>query len=245
MDENSSARKREEAIEAPEAKQQEPAAKESTAETEAQNEEHKPNPPPKPLKPTFTILDALSATGLRALRYAHEIPFTTSITANDLLPAATKAIKLNVQHNKLEGKIKAVTGNALTHMYSLVGENCKDDKGRTVPSGKYDVIDLDPYGTAAPFLDAAVQSVRDDGGLLCVTCTDAGVWASNGYPEKAYSLYGGIPIKGMHSHEGGLRPFIQLLHQPRDMVWQSSLCSPFPSISTPAYLSESTSPPQM
>ena len=67
------------------------------------------------------------------------------------------------------------------------------------------MIDLDPYGTAAPFLDAAVQSVRDDGGLLCVTCTDAGVWASNGYPEKAYSLYGGIPIKGMHSHEGGLR----------------------------------------
>jgi tRNA (guanine26-N2/guanine27-N2)-dimethyltransferase len=26
-----------------------------------------------------------------------------------------------------------------------------------------DVVDLDPYGTAAPFLDAAVQAVRDDG----------------------------------------------------------------------------------
>ncbi len=67
------------------------------------------------------------------------------------------------------------------------------------------MIDLDPYGTAAPFLDAAVQAVRDDGGLLCVTCTDAGVWASNGYPEKCFALYGGTPIKGQHSHEGGLR----------------------------------------
>jgi tRNA (guanine26-N2/guanine27-N2)-dimethyltransferase len=168
------------------------------AQTNTQNPKITPSPP-------FTILDALSATGLRALRYAQEIPFTTSITANDLLPEATKTIEMNVRHNRLEHKINAVTGNALSHMYSLVGENCRDDKGRPVPSLKYDVIDLDPYGTAAPFLDAAVQSVRDDGGLLCVTCTDAGVWASNGYPEKAYSLYGGIPIKGLHSHEGGLR----------------------------------------
>jgi tRNA (guanine26-N2/guanine27-N2)-dimethyltransferase len=155
-------------------------------------------------QPTFTILDALSATGLRALRYVQEIPFATSVTANDLLPAATETINLNVQHNGLTGKIVSTTGNALTHMYSLVGEGT-DHKGRPKPSKKYDVIDLDPYGTAAPFLDAAIQSVRDDGGLLCVTCTDAGVWASNGYPEKAYSLYGGIPIKGLHSHEGGLR----------------------------------------
>ena len=177
----------------------------ATEQKDVQHEGQDPNPPTKPVNPTFTILDALSATGLRALRYVNEIPFTTSVTANDLLPAATKTIKLNIQHNKLEEKIKAVTGNALTHMYSFVGDNTKDDKGRVLPSKKYDVIDLDPYGTAAPFLDAAVQSVRDDGGLLCVTCTDAGVWASNGYPEKAYSLYGGVPIKGMHSHEGGLR----------------------------------------
>lgn len=32
---------------------------------------------------------------------------------------------------------------------------------------RFDVIDLDPYGSAAPFLDAAVQAVSD-GGLLAV-----------------------------------------------------------------------------
>ncbi|KAI9645217.1 RNA methyltransferase tRNA(m5U54)methyltransferase [Ciborinia camelliae] len=172
-----------------------------TIEVPETKENQEPTKPANPINPRFKILDALSATGLRALRYAQEIPFATSITANDLLPAATKTIELNVKHNKLENKIKAVTGNALTHMYSLVGDDCKDGSG----SRKYDVIDLDPYGTAAPFLDAAVQAVRDDGGLLCVTCTDAGVWASNGYPEKAYSLYGGVTVKGQHSHEGGLR----------------------------------------
>jgi tRNA (guanine26-N2/guanine27-N2)-dimethyltransferase len=179
--------------------------KESTETASYLNGDQDPKPVAKPIEPTFTILDALSATGLRALRYAKEIPFTTSITANDLLPAATKMIDTNVKYNKLEDKIKSVTGNALTHMYSLAGDNCENERGKKVRSEKYDVIDLDPYGTAAPFLDAAVQSVREDGGLLCVTCTDAGVWASNGYPEKSYSLYGGIPIKGMHSHEGGLR----------------------------------------
>ena len=28
---------------------------------------------------------------------------------------------------------------------------------------KFDVIDLDPYGSAVPFLDAAMQSISDGG----------------------------------------------------------------------------------
>lgn len=152
-------------------------------------------------KTRFKILDALSATGLRALRYAHEIPFVSQVTANDLSKQATQAIQANVKHNKLEDKITAVTGNAMSHMYSFVGHPAEKDWNK---EGRYDVIDLDPYGTAATFLDGAVQAVNN-GGMLCVTCTDAGVWASCGYPEKCFSLYGGTPIKGLHSHEGGLR----------------------------------------
>ncbi|KUI53746.1 tRNA (guanine(26)-N(2))-dimethyltransferase [Cytospora mali] len=159
------------------------------------------------IKAPFTILDALSATGLRALRYAQEMPFVTKVTANDLDPSAVESIKRNISHNKLEDKIEVTKGDALGHMYMKIVENMAlTDKERSQgKSKKYDVLDLDPYGTAATFLDAAVQAVRDDGGLLCVTCTDAGVWASNGYPEKAFALYGGIPVKGSHSHEVGLR----------------------------------------
>jgi tRNA (guanine26-N2/guanine27-N2)-dimethyltransferase len=39
---------------------------------------------------------------------------------------------------------------------------------------RFDVVDLDPYGSPAVFLDGAVQSVKD-GGLLLVTCTDMAV----------------------------------------------------------------------
>ncbi|KAI9881839.1 MAG: RNA methyltransferase tRNA(m5U54)methyltransferase, partial [Watsoniomyces obsoletus] len=91
--------------------------------------------------------------------------------------------------------------DARAYMYSKVGNERSTSDSYV---HRFDVVDLDPYGTAAPFLDAAIQCLSD-GGLLCVTCTDAGVFASNGYPEKAYALYGGIPSKAPWSHEAGLR----------------------------------------
>ena len=154
-------------------------------------------------QPSFRILDALSATGLRALRYAKEIPMATTITANDLSASATASIKLNAEHNKLSDKINPTTGDAIEHMHRAAARAAGGQM-------HYHVIDLDPYGTAAPFLDAAVRAVVD-GGLLCVTCTDAGVFASLGYLEKTYSQYGGLPLKGPHAHEGGLRLIVHAI----------------------------------
>lgn len=150
------------------------------------------------LAASFTILDALSATGLRALRYAAEIPSVSKVVANDLSASAIDSMKTNIDYNELQDRIQPNQGDARVYMYGLGAAQ------------KFDVIDLDPYGTAASFMDAALQGVKD-GGLLCVTCTDAGVWASVGYAEKSFSLYGGIPIKGSHSHEGGLRLILNAL----------------------------------
>ncbi|EFW15044.1 RNA methyltransferase tRNA(m5U54)methyltransferase [Coccidioides posadasii str. Silveira] len=161
-----------------------------------------------PWTPSFTILDALSATGLRALRYAKEIPFATQVVANDLSALAIASMKNNIKHNRVDDIVRPNNGDACSYMYSILGPQKPHKDGSYF--GKFDVVDLDPYGTAAPFMDAAVQAVTD-GGMLCVTCTDAGVFAATGYPEKAYALYGGIPIKGVHSHEGGLRLILHAL----------------------------------
>ncbi|RDA86987.1 hypothetical protein CP532_6727, partial [Ophiocordyceps camponoti-leonardi (nom. inval.)] len=157
----------------------------------------------KPLK----ILDALSASGLRALRYGHELPFPTAITANDLSASAVASIQRNVQHNGLQDVISVTNNDALALMYRCIANDLdkRDRHGNPAKSHKFDVIDLDPYGTAAPFFDAALQSVRDDGGLLCITCTDSAVWAGHSYCEKAFALYGGVPVKGPYSHEAALR----------------------------------------
>lgn len=52
------------------------------------------------------------------------------------------------------------------------------------------MIDLDPYGSVVPFLDAAVSAVRD-GGLLCITCTDTRVLCG---PDlaKCFYYYGSV-----------------------------------------------------
>lgn len=156
----------------------------------------------------FSILDALSASGLRALRYAKEIPFATRIVSNDISPSAIESMKMNIKHNGVEETVHPNTGDACAYMYSLAGQPKHNHQGAHL--SKFDVVDLDPYGTAVPFMDAAVQCIGD-GGMLCVTCTDTAVFASNGYPEKAHALYGGTPLKGPHSHEGGLRLVINAL----------------------------------
>ncbi|RPA81786.1 N2,N2-dimethylguanosine tRNA methyltransferase, partial [Ascobolus immersus RN42] len=138
----------------------------------------------------FSILDALSASGLRAIRYALEIPGLNSVTAVDNSTTSILEIQRNIEVNGVTAKVDYVYDDTVAFMHSR--------------SREFSVIDLDPYGSAAPFLDAAITAVKD-GGLLCVTCTDAAVWASSAYPEKCFALYGGIPSKGDYSHEAGIR----------------------------------------
>lgn len=55
----------------------------------------------------ITILEALSATGLRSIRYAKEIPGVKQIVANDLSKKAFEDIKTNIQDNKVEDIVTA------------------------------------------------------------------------------------------------------------------------------------------
>ena len=53
------------------------------------------------------ILEALSATGLRSLRYALEVPDLREVIANDISLAAFEAIQRNINFNQLSGKVTA------------------------------------------------------------------------------------------------------------------------------------------
>ncbi|KAL7009826.1 RNA methyltransferase tRNA(m5U54)methyltransferase [Cystobasidiomycetes sp. EMM_F5] len=190
----------------------------------------------------FTLFEGLSATGLRSIRYAKEIPLLKWVQANDLSSAAADNIALNVEFNGLGG---SATRDAVSHKSSGASTSANTEdiasstdkapiqsangkgKQRISPSTdskvrvsrgdcmavlyshrsekeRFDVVDLDPYGTAAPFIDGAVQAVTD-GGLLCVTCTDLAVLAGTNYPEKCFSNYGGLPVKAEFTHEVALR----------------------------------------
>lgn len=100
---------------------------------------------PYPPKEGISILDALSATGLRSVRYLKEIPGVNNVTINDLDPLATAAARNNCKNNNIENdKVTFNTGNAVSLMYDASIDLDKH----------FDVIDLDPYGTACPFIDS-------------------------------------------------------------------------------------------
>lgn len=156
--------------------------------------------PPHPPSDGITVLDALAATGLRSVRYLKEIPKIKHVTINDLLPEATTAALVNIRSNGIDAeKVIVNNGDACMLMYQHRDSNTQ-----------YDVIDLDPYGSAAPFLDSAVQAVSADGGLLCVTCTDSPVLSGN-YPEVCYAKYGSMPIKCKYVHEMALRVLLNAI----------------------------------
>ena len=174
-----------------EAAQQENTEEEHTETLSPTNETKQPNGSNLPRR-KITILEALSATGLRAIRYALEIPHVSTVLANDMSPDAISSIHRNISHNTLPpGLVTATCSDANSLMYSR-------------HSNRVDVVDLDPYGTAAPFIDSAIQAIAGDG-LLCVTCTDMSVLAGIGYPEKCYANYGGSPVKQEYTHEVALR----------------------------------------
>nr|XP_019601780.1 PREDICTED: tRNA (guanine(26)-N(2))-dimethyltransferase isoform X3 [Rhinolophus sinicus] len=138
------------------------------------------------------VLEGLAASGLRSIRFAREVPGLQSVVANDASARAVDLIRHNVQLNKVAHLVRPSQADARMLMYQ-----------HQRVSERFDVIDLDPYGSPAPFLDAAVQAVSE-GGLLCVTCTDMAVLAGNS-GETCYSKYGAMALKSRACHEMALR----------------------------------------
>jgi len=142
------------------------------------------------------ILEGLAASGLRSVRFALEVPSVREVVANDFDSTAVEYIRRNAAHNNVEHLITASCSDAAMLMYA--------SRKR---SHRFDVVDLDPYGSPAPFLDSAVQCVSD-GGLLCVTCTDMAVLCGNA-AETCRAKYGAVSLRVPYCHEMALRIILQ------------------------------------
>lgn len=144
----------------------------------------------------ITILEALSASGLRSIRYAKEIEGIRQIVANDISAKAVESIRQNVLHNGVENLVMPHREDATLLMYQH-------------RRNRFDAVDLDPYGCPSIYLDGAVQCVSD-GGILLVTATDMAVLAGN-VPETCYYKYGATSIKSKSCHEIALRILLQCI----------------------------------
>jgi tRNA (guanine26-N2/guanine27-N2)-dimethyltransferase len=113
-------------------------------------------------------LDAMGASGVRGLRIAHECNVPVSI--NDRDSQGINLIRHNAKHANLPVEIVERDANALLSERS------------------FDAVDLDPFGTPAMYVDAAVRGTRR---FLFITATDT------------------APLCGAHLKAGKRRYFAQ------------------------------------
>ncbi|GMJ16130.1 tRNA methyltransferase 1b [Hibiscus trionum] len=137
------------------------------------------------------VLEALSASGLRALRYAREVEEIGQVVALDNDKGAVEACQRNIKFNGSVACSKVESHLADARVYMLTNPK------------EFDVVDLDPYGSPSVFLDSAVQSVVDGGMLMCTATDMAVLCGANG--EVCYSKYGSYPLRGKYCHEMALR----------------------------------------
>lgn len=149
--------------------------------------------------PGLTICEALAATGLRSVRYMKEISNIKKIVSNDLDPYATTLMQINFDHNNCDSGVYEIHTKDAIDLMNLKKMNKEF----------FNVVDLDPYGTAVPFLDSAIQSMGKDG-LLCVTFTDMAVLCAR-KPEVCFYKYGGTPLGKSHCHELALRMVLRMI----------------------------------
>ena len=116
--------------------------------------------PHKPVK----ILEPLSATGIRGIRYVLELEDVDEVIINDLNSLSLMFMKKNTQLNGVEEKVKIFNKDASSLIHYLHREE---------PT-PISIIDLDPYGSPAPFAEAAL-SLLGHRGLLAATATDLAV----------------------------------------------------------------------
>ncbi len=132
--------------------------------------------------PGYTYLDALSASGIRGLRIASEVGLNT--TMSDWEGTSFELIKKNIELNNLTN-CTAMKRNANVVMMD----------------GSFDITDLDPFGTPAPFLDAACYSTKR---LLCVTATDTAPLCG-AHKKAGIRNYSAVPLKTEYYPEMGVR----------------------------------------
>ncbi len=135
-------------------------------------------------------LDALSATGARAIRYGNEAKIRT--IANDFNPKAVEIIDKNIELNEGEEKVES------SH---------RDANSLMTDGKKFDFIDIDPFGSPSPFLGNAFKSIKPRKSLLAVTATDLGALSGH-YPKACFRRYGLRSKGNPWEHEIGLRNLI-------------------------------------
>jgi len=140
----------------------------------------------------LSVADVLAATGVRGIRYLLESGGVEELHLNDISPIAVEVIGENLKLNGIEGytTVTREDANRFLASHSVSGE-------------RFDFIDIDPYGTPAPFLENALSAV-ERGGVVAFTATDLAPLCGIG-GRASLRKYGGLPLHNEFCHETAAR----------------------------------------
>ncbi|WP_052884741.1 hypothetical protein [Infirmifilum sp.] len=131
----------------------------------------------------LTVIDVMSATGVRGIRYALEVEGISRVILNDVNPRAVDLARQNVDLNGLRDVASVENKEAHILLASL----------------RADIVDVDPFGTPAPYVHPAIRALRHKG-LLCVTATDLPPLLGK-YPAACVRKYFSLSFKSEFSRE--------------------------------------------
>jgi tRNA (guanine26-N2/guanine27-N2)-dimethyltransferase len=139
----------------------------------------------------MTIADPLAGSGVRTLRLLKELPSSAvgAVFVNDANPLFPSTLKKNAAMNKISLKRCVITS--------------KDANIMLRTSGGFDFIDIDPFGSPAPFLDSACMHLSR-GGILALTATDTAALSGTS-PAACRRKYWATPLRAHVKHEIGMR----------------------------------------
>ncbi len=142
-----------------------------------------------------SFCDVLAATGARGIRIAKEVPRSVQVTLNDFNRFAVSVAKRNAEINRVTDRCSLSHDEANHFLYSRFG---RDEK--------FDLLDLDPFGSPAPFLEAVLGASAHES-VVSVTATDTAVLCGV-HPRVALRRYGTTSRRSDFEHETAIRTLL-------------------------------------
>lgn len=146
----------------------------------------------------ISVCEPLTGCGMRGIRFAVEVDGVRKVFLNDINSEAAKLAQFNVERNKLMGSVLVANEDANLFL-----------SRHAAPRKRFDYIDVDPFGSPVPYLDAALRSLRN-GGLLALTATDMAPLCGV-HSNACVRKYGGKPLRTEYCHELAVRLLVGCL----------------------------------
>jgi tRNA (guanine26-N2/guanine27-N2)-dimethyltransferase len=168
------------------------------------------------------MADSLCGTGARGLRVAVEAIGIDKIYFNDANPLAVDLAKKSSAINQVKDRCLFSVNDVCKFLLNGTAQrndtpatascqinNEEKSSNKNNSKQRFTIVDLDPFGSPANYIDCAMRSVQN-GGLVSVTATDTAVLCGK-YPDVCLRKYYGMSLSNPYSNELALRLLMSLM----------------------------------